>query len=735
MKKLLILVMLLSMGLAGAVSAGRGKFTMYRWDNNDGGTSVAQYQRDFSQLPTSKFTVATDGIRFPTGNPLPTSGVEYPNWDNGGNFGCRFEGWLLPPTDGNYTFWISADDGAELWLSTDETTANAVRICNVGTWSNQREWGKEASQKSAEIALKGNKAYFWYSVYKEGGGGDGMSLAWGCPQAGILGPTVINRQYVTDTLSDVALGLSDIPGAVEYDLWDVADITTLGIIDGVMNDISTYPAPTNKGTLVTFGVGGMSGLDDFVYRQYGIIKVAADGVLGFGTSSDDGSKLYVGNWWETSPTMTLVVNNDGWHGMQVRSGSIAVTAGYVGIMVDMFEDGGGEGLEVYYYSDTIPFQQIPASALLSRKVANNPSPASGAMSVALGTALSWEKPVFKDGVTNNLMFAESGQPLVQVYSGTGTTFTPTLAADKYYIWRVDTSEPNDSGPNPTITKGRVWGFSTKAAPVAKKLVAYWPLDADLSDASGNGLIAGKYFSNDSSAPVFEPGKKGNAIAINIADTANAQYAKLADWGDPTLSSTGINAGMPRTMACWVKNAVEMPTGANPSDWCTIFGFTSYPMSSNGLGRYSFDFDKRGGQNQYCIHRYGGEWNIQTIDGNWHFLTASYSGGVDRIIKYYSDGKLIGTTGATSLYTQDIVHIGKRAHSTPLWRGWVDEARIYNYELSYAEVYQLYLDSGGTAFETCLGTTYPAYDFDKNCKVDINDFAAFSTEWLINANLP
>ncbi len=722
MKKLLILVMSVSMGLAGVVSAGRGNFTMYRWDNNDGGTSVAQYQRDFSQLPTSKFKVGTDITRFPTGNSLPTTGVEYPTWDNGGNLGVRFEGWLLPPADGDYTFWISADDGAELWLSTDDKAANVVRICFVSGWTNQREWGKEANQKSAPIALKADKAYFWYSVYKEGGGGDGMSLAWDCPQAGIYGPVVINRNYVTDDLTGIILGLKDTPGGVECEAFNVT-----GDAAGNPPDL-TGLTPIKTFNLPQFGVGSMTGTDNFAIRARGIIRIPADGVMGFGTSSDDGSRLFIGDWWTPGAPLTEVVRNDGWHGMQVRTGAIPVKAGLLGITATMFEGGGGEGLEVYYYSDTIGFQQIPASALLSRMVANNPSPASGAMAVAIGTPLVWEKPIGKEGVTNNLWFGLSGGTMTQVYSGTGTTYSPTLAADTEYVWRVDTSEPNLAGPNPTITKGRVWGFSTRAVPVAKQRVAYWPLDADLKDYSGRNLPEGKYFSNDSSAPVFVEGKKGNCLAINIDETTNSQYAKLADWGDATLGTTGISAAMPRTMACWVKAAI-VPVGS-ASDWCTIFGFTSYNMTSNGLNRYSFDFDKRGGQEQYCIHRNGGEWNIIGIDDQWHFLTATYDGGADsqRYIRYYADGKYIGMSGQTSIYTQDIVHIGKRAHSAPVWRGYVDEAQIFNYQMTDAEVYQLYLDSGGTPTTMCFGP-YPAYDFNRNCVVDVADLIIFAADWL------
>ena len=52
-----------------------------------------------------------------------------------------------------------------------------------------------------------------------------------------------------------------------------------------------------------------------------------------------------------------------------------------------------------------------------------------------------------------------------------------------------------------------------------------------------------------------------------------------------------------------------------------------------------------------------------------------------------------------------------------------------------EVYDLYVAAGGTASVNCFGPNYPAYDFDKNCMVDINDFAAFSTEWLMNNMVP
>jgi hypothetical protein len=58
----------------------------------------------------------------------------------------------------------------------------------------------------------------------------------------------------------------------------------------------------------------------------------------FGTSSDDGSALYIGD--------QRVVSNDGLHGMVERSGTIALEAGWHAVRVEFFERGGGAGLIV-----------------------------------------------------------------------------------------------------------------------------------------------------------------------------------------------------------------------------------------------------------------------------------------------------------------------------------------------------------------------------------------------------
>ncbi|NLH16206.1 MAG: hypothetical protein GX455_06480 [Phycisphaerae bacterium] len=711
MKKLLILVMLVSMGLAGVVSAERGKMIYHRWDDGNGTTTVRAYTRNFTTPPTS-----TNYAYAGSGSP---AGLTTPSWENGGNYAARFEGWMIPPIDGNYKFWIAADDYAELWLSTSENPAGAVKIATENGWTGQNDFGDADIVPSGWLPLKANQPYYFWAAWSEGGGGDGCGVGFQCAEAGVTTTTLVPMAYVSNTCPvDLVHPYTNV-GAVEYQYWKAAtDVSELGIINGIMPDFSTITTPpTSTGTMAKFWVNMPAQTDDYVYRQYGIIKVDVADLYTFGTTSDDGSKLYIGNWWESGP-LTLVVNNDGWHGGQWRYGSIELPAGYAGIVVEMFEDGGGDILQVNYRTSTIPWKEIPMEAIYSAKTACAPYP-HNKMYVPVDAVLTWSNPVGKTNFTNVVYFAEAGKTLVKVAEGTQTSYDPELVVDKAYQWRVDVSEPNETpGGQPTITTGPTWGFFTKVEP-AKKLVAYWPLDEDLADDTGN-LLPGTYYSTDASAPVFEPGMKGNALAVNIAGTTNSQYARLAAPFMTGFSPTGVGNNSPRTIACWAKNAVP---AAEVGNWCNVFGFTS----TTSANEYVFDFNKYGGNAQYCITRYGGDWGFAPMDGTWHFLVASYDPAT-RIVKWYLDGVYTGQATGQQLQTQDIVHIGKRAPSnqTALFRGWVDEARIYNYALSDQEIAALYLDANPTG---CVKGTGPAYDFNGNCVVDVPDLLIFAADWL------
>jgi hypothetical protein len=101
-----------------------------------------------------------------------------------------------------------------------------------------------------------------------------------------------------------------------------------------------------------------SGRSDNVGAVFsGWITVPAAGQWTFFTSSDDGSRLFIG----AAP----VVNNDGLHGMVEVSGSIALAAGTHAIRIEFFERTGGAGLIASWQGPGVAKAAIPALALTS----------------------------------------------------------------------------------------------------------------------------------------------------------------------------------------------------------------------------------------------------------------------------------------------------------------------------------------------------------------------------------
>src|SRR5690606_6522380 len=77
----------------------------------------------------------------------------------------------------------------------------------------------------------------------------------------------------------------------------------------------------------------------------------------FYTNSDDGSNLYIDG--------VKIVDNDGDHAMQERSGTVALTSGFHTIEVLFYENGGDEELQVSYSSPNISKRALPFSNLYS----------------------------------------------------------------------------------------------------------------------------------------------------------------------------------------------------------------------------------------------------------------------------------------------------------------------------------------------------------------------------------
>src|SRR5690606_27592464 len=112
-------------------------------------------------------------------NTNPASTTELTSFEapsgQGNNYGQRIRGYVTAPVSGQYTFWIAADDMAELYVSTSEDPARKTRVAFSSTWTNPREWNKNASQQSAKITLEAGKRYYIEARSEERRGGEERS--------------------------------------------------------------------------------------------------------------------------------------------------------------------------------------------------------------------------------------------------------------------------------------------------------------------------------------------------------------------------------------------------------------------------------------------------------------------------------------------------------------------------------------------------------------------------------
>jgi uncharacterized protein (DUF1800 family) len=98
------------------------------------------------------------------------------------NTGERLRGYFVAPATGNYYFWISASNEAELWISNDAEPVNKVRRAQVtgpsGTAA--RTWNSQPNQKSQWLSLVAGKKYYIEALLNTGAdpAANHLSIAW-----------------------------------------------------------------------------------------------------------------------------------------------------------------------------------------------------------------------------------------------------------------------------------------------------------------------------------------------------------------------------------------------------------------------------------------------------------------------------------------------------------------------------------------------------------------------------
>ena len=167
--------------------------------------------------------------------------------------------------------------------------------------------------------------------------------------------TATNENYTIDNI--LVQGIPPTcPNVVDYEFYD-------GTPSGNTVDNIPTTGALGRGQIADFNVAALQNnvdpgdTDAFGIRYDGFIQLPTTGSYTFYTTSDDGSKLFIDG--------VEIVNNDGNHGSQERSGTATLSSGLHAIRVLFYEDGGGQSLTVQYQGPSIAKQIVPFSILSS----------------------------------------------------------------------------------------------------------------------------------------------------------------------------------------------------------------------------------------------------------------------------------------------------------------------------------------------------------------------------------
>jgi Concanavalin A-like lectin/glucanases superfamily len=214
------------------------------------------------------------------------------------------------------------------------------------------------------------------------------------------------------------------------------------------------------------------------------------------------------------------------------------------------------------------------------------------------------------------------------------------------------------------------GFSATAQSfITNGLVAYYPLDGNAKDASGNGYDA----TNNNVS--WETNRAGIASAAGFFNGASS-YILL-----PASLVNLMSGTNPMTISAWVETSPAAASGGNKTivdigeaTQNNMFGI----LSQLGVFVYS---------------GFGGTYDVDSgvsiADNSWHQCVASFDG---TNLSLYVDGVFAIASPIVSNRVNTRGTIGIRADlADEFWNGGIDDVRIYNRSLSSNEVAELYAD--------------------------------------------
>jgi hypothetical protein len=297
----------------------------------------------------------------------------------------------------------------------------------------------------------------------------------------------------------------------------------------------------------------------------------------------------------------------------------------------------------------------------------------------------------------NATFTQVGDYTLTLTATDSTTPTALSASDVYYV-KV----------RPSTWDG---------------LVAYFSMESDATSSENGIAYAPAVLEGGTS---FVAGKVGSG-ALYFNGATSISYGNFLG-SDPNL-----------TAMLWYKtdNADDGATSIN--DW-----LMSKWDGENGKGWTLRTRSNSGDPNTAQVSGLigsafnGPTWDIrgpygELKTGVWHHLALVYEGvSGSNVMKVYQDGILIGQGDDIEFTPDDILapmNFGARYAASGNATAAIDDVYIYDHALTTQQIRSYITGVGGTVWSPtpCAGDL--TFDYDGNCKVELNDFAVLASLWL------
>lgn len=268
---------------------------------------------------------------------------------------------------------------------------------------------------------------------------------------------------------------------------------------------------------------------------------------------------------------------------------------------------------------------------------------------------------------------------VQVGQNSSMTLTPSSLGASWNNYFGRSQYSADPYLDGRLDDFRIYNRALSASEIGELygLQLHWKLD----EGSGTTLADSSAYERDGAfntgAPSWVSGQRNGAIQFNGSNDADTNSTF-----DPPAKGT---------VAFWYRfNAA--PTGTE-----RLFGLgDNWECRSDSSGTLTFDL----GQSNGVFTTPSGVCEADV----WHHVVAVYNDATDTY-KVYLDAQLVNS-GSTSISDQvaAVLSIGIRTGSSERFNGALDDFRVYNYELSEAEIAEVYGLIAHWKLDEASGTT-------------------------------